>query len=75
MDLFFNFYTMQNYKKITRILNYLNFIMLVIILITSFLSYRAWMETQDNMRMYTCDGWAYDQDHAPEYCKSIGYGK
>lgn len=68
------FYTMQ-YKKLTRILNIINLIMSIMILISSVMSYRAWMETQENMRMYACDGWAYDQEHAPEYCKFPGYGK
>ncbi len=48
---------------------------IVIIIISAIGSYIAWNATNDNMKMYACDGYSQDKASAPEYCNPMNYGK
>lgn len=60
---------MINYKKATLVIRIINFILSILILVSVYGKYQAMKETEENMKYMACDGYAYDQSSAPEYCK------
>lgn len=59
----------SNMKTATRFINILNLVLVVLILISIFGTYQQIKQTNENMKLYTCDQYAYNQDQAPSYCK------
>lgn len=53
----------------TFILNIMNLIMSILILVSAYGTYQAMKETDDNMKMYACDAYAYNWEQSPDYCK------
>lgn len=53
-----------------RIIKIINLIMMLLILVSVYGTYQAMQETNENMKMYVCDGYAYDISSAPAYCQN-----
>lgn len=63
---------MINYKKATLVIRIINFILSILILVSLYGTYQAMKEIEEieeNMKYMACDGYAYDQSIAPEFCK------
>lgn len=43
---------------------------MLLILVSVYDTYQAMQETNENMKMYVCDGYAYDISSAPAYCQN-----
>ena len=60
---------MINYKKAIFLIRIINLILSILILVSVYGSYQAMKQTNENMKMYACDGYAYDQGNAPDFCQ------